>query len=659
MLQQDLRALSYFIPKYLQRQATERLVEWHEEDLQRFLFQIYASEDSKPAFIFIDALDECDEDEVSQAVHFLRELTTKAWSAGAQLNVCLSSRHYPHISIPKCPEVVVEHHNEQDILEYIRTEAQQIDTISTLQDKIFQKSSGVFLWAVLVVSMLKKSGYGKSLRWMEKKLDETPPELNTLFRKLFTQMNAEDAPKAVCLMQWILFAEERLKMSDLHCVLGFRSEYPYPSIKSWEDSDEFLPPSRHREMIINLSRGLVEPVISLSQSATSELVTSEPSASSTPAPNENAEDPTFQFIHESVRDFFLKGNGFKLLDPDFDGSITGKGHGSIAWTCVNYLQTREIKLAAEKKRFRDRGDENKSTKDHRKFPLLRYVACYLFTHIEAAEKEDTPQDVLLNRLLSNGHSLFTRLQILFVGKSLPNLKLPKPDFHPSHNEDNFAGNESALYYCSRRSFPACTARLIQMGEDVNEHTTTVYQYPLLAAVSPQYPTEATEATVKILLEKGANVALGNNWKQTALHIAASRSTKRTVQMLVDYGANTTVVDAEGETPFHRARLALQCDKIIWVLLNKGAQVDAKDSRGYTVLHMAVNESNLRAVKSLIEAGCTPEVRNNQGKCAMDLARRDSMKNLILSTCKKTPMPQRSMTKDSTMTKDSSMTMDSE
>jgi len=287
------------------------------------------------------------------------------------------------------------------------------------------------------------------------------------------------------------------------------------------------------------------------------------------------------------------------------------------------------------------------------------VACYLFTHIEAAEKEDTPQNVLLNRLLSNRHSHFTRLQVLFIGKTLPYLRLPKPELHDSYNEDNFAGNESVLYYCSRRSFSACTARLIEMGEDVNEYTPTVYQYPLLAAVSRHYPTKATEATVKFLLEKGANVALCNKWKQTALHIAAGRSTKRIVKMLVDYGANTTVVDAEGETPFHRARLALQCDKIIWVLLNKGAQVDAKDSRGYTALHMAVNECIPRAVKSLIEAGCTPEIRNNQGKCAMDLARRDSMKNLILSTCKKTPMHQRSMTKDSTMTKDSSLTIESE
>src|SRR6266536_4578072 len=123
--------------------------------------------------------------------------------------------------------------------------------------------------------------------------------------------------------------------------------------------------------------------------------------------------------------------------------------------------------AAEKLRFEARGNHTKSTNDYEKFPLLRYVACYLFTHIEAAEKEDTPQNVLLNRLLSNRHSHFTRLQVLFIGKTLPYLRLPKPELHDSYNEDNFAGNESVLYYCSRRSFSACTARLIEMGEDVN------------------------------------------------------------------------------------------------------------------------------------------------------------------------------------------------
>jgi hypothetical protein len=68
VLQQDLRTLSHFVPKYLQRKATERHVEWHQEDLQQLLFETYATSESKPALVFVDALDECNENEVRQLV---------------------------------------------------------------------------------------------------------------------------------------------------------------------------------------------------------------------------------------------------------------------------------------------------------------------------------------------------------------------------------------------------------------------------------------------------------------------------------------------------------------------------------------------------------------------------------------------------------------
>src|SRR5579862_559965 len=70
VLQQDLRTLSYFVPKYLKRKATESHVEWHQEDLQELLFETYTTSESKPALVFVDALDECDENEVRQLVDF-------------------------------------------------------------------------------------------------------------------------------------------------------------------------------------------------------------------------------------------------------------------------------------------------------------------------------------------------------------------------------------------------------------------------------------------------------------------------------------------------------------------------------------------------------------------------------------------------------------
>jgi ankyrin repeat protein/Cdc6-like AAA superfamily ATPase len=537
VLQQNEGALSYILPNYLQKKETQRQVEWHQADLQKFLYYTCTIPDLNPVFIFIDALDECNEREVRDLVDFFRDLTNKAWSEGAQLSVCLSSRHYPNISAKNCPEVVVEHHNEQDILEYIRTEAKYVNTVSRLQDKIFAKSQGVFLWVVLVVSMLKRSSYGKSLKWMEKKLEEIPPKLESLFYDIFQEEATEkkDTRKAICLVQWILFAEEWVKVSELHCILGFSEEYVHPSIRSWEDSDEFLVPEKQIQMITTLSRGLVEPVIS------------------------NEDEPSVQFIHESVRDFFLTGSGFQLLDPKFRGSINGKAHSAIALTCVNYLQTHEISNAAR----RAHSWTGQPTREP--LILLRYVATHLFTHIEEAEQESVDQSNVLGRLISDRGALFNSLPLMFGVSNFP-------------SSDEYEKGESALYYCSRHKLFSCVHRLLELGEDANERTPTVHQYPLLTAASSASwgnPLASAVKTVQVLLDAGADVNLKNKGGNTALHVAAEGSKVEVVDLLLKAGADVTVEDKWKQTALHIAAWRSTSD-VIGMLLDAGADAKAVD-----------------------------------------------------------------------------------
>ena len=100
----------------------------------------------------------------------------------------------------------------------------------------------------------------------------------------------------------------------------------------------------------------------------------------------------------------------------------------------------------------------------------------------------------------------------------------------------------------------CVSRLIQMGADVNECTAATFRYPLISAVSTFRPNEASDDTVELLLKHGADPNVQNQWKSTALHVAAARSTPKAVQMLVEYGANVAAVDNEGETAACRAHL---------------------------------------------------------------------------------------------------------
>lgn len=58
--------------------------------------------------ILIDAINECNQDEVKDMISFFQELGNFAVSCQATLRICLASRHYPHISLEKGIEFVIE-----------------------------------------------------------------------------------------------------------------------------------------------------------------------------------------------------------------------------------------------------------------------------------------------------------------------------------------------------------------------------------------------------------------------------------------------------------------------------------------------------------------------------------------------------------------------
>ncbi|KAL9094229.1 MAG: hypothetical protein Q9165_003369 [Trypethelium subeluteriae] len=389
-LQQDRHALSLFIPEYLRRSSIERAGDWHREDLQNMLYQTFACNGSRPAFLFIDALDECDDSEIQELVDFLRDLTTTAFECGARLHVCFTSRHYSKISIERCLEVVVEDHNKMDILRYIRAEAIHMNIISHVQQKLLDKSQGIFLWVVLVIAMIKRHARGKSLKWIQKQIDELPAELEQLFLTLFDNISYEDARRLCALVQWILFAAEwPSPLSEFHCAQAFAAPSRYVSLRAWENSDEWLLPSERESMIVITSRGLVEVVRTKDSRYRENYIL-------------DYGFPVCQFIHETVRQFFLYGIGCKLLEPAPDGSVVIQGHRSIAWACVNYLQTEEMRkllnVASESSQSRS---EQMPNIEKDTLNLLHYIVGNLFEHIKAAEFDESETESLLYQLELN------------------------------------------------------------------------------------------------------------------------------------------------------------------------------------------------------------------------------------------------------------------
>ncbi len=108
---------------------------------------------------------------------------------------------------------------------------------------------------------------------------------------------------------------------------------------------------------------------------------------------------------------------------------------------------------------------------------------------------------------------------------------------------------------------------------------------------------------------------------TALHLAAFFAPPETTRLLVDRGAD---VNARGRgwmtgTPLNSAAGAGHTEAAR-ILLQAGAEPDARQSQGWTPLHAAARTGNEELARLLLLAGADPDARDDEGRSVLDLAR---------------------------------------
>jgi len=121
--------------------------------------------------------------------------------------------------------------------------------------------------------------------------------------------------------------------------------------------------------------------------------------------------------------------------------------------------------------------------------------------------------------------------------------------------------------------------------------------------------------VVLLLENGADVNATTSGGGTALHEAALNSHSNIVSVLLSKGAKTNLANELGQTPI---MLAANCvvpggscperTEIVKMLINAGADVNAKDINGNSVLRSVMSGTNAereQVKKLLLNAGALP------------------------------------------------------
>ncbi|KAK3947434.1 ankyrin [Pseudoneurospora amorphoporcata] len=96
-------------------------------------------------------------------------------------------------------------------------------------------------------------------------------------------------------------------------------------------------------------------------------------------------------------------------------------------------------------------------------------------------------------------------------------------------------------------------------------------------------------------------------QRTPAHYAALLGDRHSLKLLVDKGADVEVADKHGNTVLHIAAQKGWAD-VVKLLLENGAKIDERDREGYTPLHLAAAHGRQEAVELLLDAGAKRDVK---------------------------------------------------
>lgn len=218
-----------------------------------------------------------------------------------------------------------------------------------IEADINRRSLGIFLWAVLVIKILReKRDDGAALTELTNSLAIVPDKLGSLFARILEHSDKD----TIVAFQWVLFARFPLSLHELY--FAIKTSTGQLITGEWDKVD--VDQGSIERFITRTTRGLVEAV---------------------QEPYRNKRRVT-QFIHESVREHLLQGGLANLAmgDPHL---IEGLSHAQIARCCLSYILLDPSKYSQHL-----RSHQGRPWMLSQRFPLQEYVRHNLIYHADLA-----------------------------------------------------------------------------------------------------------------------------------------------------------------------------------------------------------------------------------------------------------------------------------
>jgi ankyrin repeat protein len=508
---------------------------------------------------YLDALDECGEDSIRLAIEYFEELGELAISQDLKISICFASRHYPNITMRRYQALNLdaqgEHH--EDIRKFVEGKLHGTGgTHFELSAEISGRSSGVFLWAALVVQILnKKMDQGASRPRLMADLKAVPAGIEDLLKSILAGGSEFLLPNLL----WVLFSFDTLRVSALYLAIKIGAGHLGP-----EDLDQTETTQEQMQLfILESSKGLVE----FSKGGLA----------------------TAQFIHESVREHLLNG-GLSVLDDSFAENLEAKSHLRLALWCQYCI---ELGLHSD-------------LRDPFTLGLEYYALRSFYPHCEYAFMGGALQLEFLDTIPQSTQSRIgsqvcqsgsQSLLVFLLGDGLACVYLVEGLLR---RQLRLSGQVDAFATKRNDAIEGTIPNL-----DVNSSGNSNGPTPLLSAMYLGLPWSFPIA--QLLLDCGADPDLESSYG-APLCFALEHDKDDIVELLLHHGASPNIVRSRKTGPTTPLMMALRHprSKCVTILLERGADPNLMSPDGLP-LPLALLHDDRGHVESLLQHGADPNI----------------------------------------------------
>ena len=167
--------------------------------------------------------------------------------------------------------------------------------------------------------------------------------------------------------------------------------------------------------------------------------------------------------------------------------------------------------------------------------------------------------------------------------------------------------KTALMVAAKAGAVELASGLVRRGADVNATNDNGGTALMFAAIPGHLE------TMKLLVDHGADVNAFAHFHWTALMVAASKGHGDGVRLLLRSGADPNVQDTYGWTPLMRAVYGDKRDAVTALLEDERLNLEERDERGATALHVAVERGRSALVARLLARGADPRSIDDAGR----------------------------------------------